>query len=199
MKITGIKQQIKRADRYSIFVDEKYAFSLSEGELIASGVHSGQEVTPKELAAYKETSKLDKVYGAVLRLVARRPRSERELRDYLRCKQYDEAVTQTTIKRLQENGLIDDQAFAKSWVENRRLLKPTSVRKLTLELRQKGIADDIIRAVLDEDETTDTDTLKQLIVRKRRQIKYQDNDKLMQYLARQGFGYDDIKTALADG
>lgn len=35
-----------------------------------------------------------------------------------------------------------------------------------------------------------------MITRKRRQIKYQDNDKLMQYLARQGYGYGDIKTAL---
>ncbi|MBI3624310.1 hypothetical protein HY218_01620, partial [Candidatus Saccharibacteria bacterium] len=48
MKITSIRQQTKRADRYSIFVDGKYAFSLSEGELITSGVHTGQELTKVE-------------------------------------------------------------------------------------------------------------------------------------------------------
>ena len=196
MNITAIKQQVKRSDRYSIFVDGKYTFSLSESELIRTGVHSGQELTKAELEKFKDTSKLDKVYGLVLNLVVRRPRSEREIRDYLRRKGHDEEVATTILNKLSNNGLVDDAAFAKSWVENRRLLKPTSLRKLKLELRQKGISDDIMQQVLAADDTTDIDTLKEMIVRKRRQTKYQDNEKLMQYLARQGFNYSDIKSLL---
>lgn len=196
MKVTAIKQQVKRADRYSIFVDGKYTFSLSESELIRTGVHSGQELTKAELEKLRETSKLDKVYGLVLNLVVRRPRSEREIRDYLRRKGHDEEVATTILNKLSTNGLVSDEAFAKSWVENRRLLKPTSLRKLKLELRQKGISDDIIISVLEADETAEIDVLKQIIVSKRRQTKYQDNEKLMQYLARQGFNYSDIKTAI---
>lgn len=198
MKITSIKQQVKRADRYSIFVDEKYSFSLSESELITSGVHSGQELTTGELDKYKERSKLDKIYGLVLNLVARRPRSERELRDYLRRKKHDEDTTQTILNKLSKSGLLDDSDFAKRWVENRRLLKPVSKRRLVQELRQKDIASEIIEQVLAEDDTTDRETLKDLIERKRKQTKYQDDTKLMQYLARQGFGYDDIKTTLQE-
>lgn len=196
MKVTAIKQQVKKADRYSIFVDGKYTFSLSESELIRTGVHSGQELTKAELEKFRETSKLDKVYGLVLNLVVRRPRSEREIRDYLRRKGHDEEVATTILNKLSTNGLVNDEVFAKSWVENRRLLKPTSLRKLKLELRQKGISDDIITSVLEADETTEIDVLKQIIVIKRRQTKYQDNEKLMQYLARQGFSYSDIKTAV---
>lgn len=196
MKITAIKQQVKRADRYSIFVDEKYAFSLSEGELIRSGVHSGQDLTAVELEAFKATSKLDKIYGLVLQLVSRRPRSEKELRDYLRRKQHDEATTEIILSKLSDNGLLDDKEFAVRWVENRRLLKPVSKRRLVQELRQKGISSDLIEAALQADATTDVDTLRELIERKRRQAKYTDDSKLMQYLARQGYSYTDIKNAL---
>lgn len=196
MKITAIKQQVKRANRYSIFVDEKYVFSLSEGELISSGVHSGQELTSSEFETFKERSKLDKIYGLVLNLVARRPRSEKELRDYLRRKKYDEAVADTLLNKLSKSGLLNDEDFAQRWVENRRLLKPTSRRKLQLELRQKGIASETIEEVLSNDQTTDLDSLKDLINRKRRQTKYNDNTKLMQFLARQGYSYNDIRTAL---
>ena len=197
MRISAIKQQVKRTDRYSIFVDGKYTFSLSESELIRTGAHSGQELTKTELEKFKDTSKLDKVYGLVINLVVRRPRSDREIRDYLRRKGYDEGVTTAILNKLSNNGLVNDEAFARSWVENRRLLKPTSLRKLKLELRQKGISDDIVSQVLEADDTTDIDTLKEMIIRKRRQTKYQDDVKLMQYLARQGFGYSDIKSALS--
>lgn len=198
MKITSIKQQVKKTDRYSIFVDDKYAFSLSESELISSGVHSGQELSVKELAEFKEKSKLGKVYNLALQLVVRRPRSEKELRDYLRRKGQDETATQTILNKLSDIRMLDDSAFAKVWVDNRRLLKPVSRRRLTMELRQKGISSEIIDEVMAWDQTTDADTLRELVDRKRKQTKYQDPTKLMQYLARQGYGYDDIKQVMAD-
>ncbi|HSX44995.1 MAG TPA: regulatory protein RecX [Candidatus Saccharimonadales bacterium] len=196
MKITAIKQQVKRLDRFSIFVDDKYSFSLGESELIASGVHTGQELTKGELDKFKERSKLDKIYGLALNLVARRPRSEKELRDYLRRKKHDEDNSASIINKLKDHKLLDDNDFAHRWVENRRLLKPISKRRLIQELRQKGISSETIDQVLAEDETTDRETLKDLIERKRRQTKYRDDTKLMQYLARQGYSYDDIKSVM---
>ena len=198
MKITDIRPQIKRANRYSVFVDKKYTFSLGESELIRLGIHSGQEVSVTEIETFKGLSKLDKIYGLALQLVVRRPRSEKELRDYLRRKGHDEDGATFILNKLTMNGLVDDEAFATSWVANRRLLKPTSLRKLRLELRQKGISSEIIEKVLAEDEVSDSSVLMDIIARKRRQTKYQDDMKLMQYLARQGFGYGDIKSALTD-
>ena len=198
MKITDIRPQIKRANRYSVFVDKKYTFSLGESELIRLGIHSGQEVSVTEIETFKGLSKLDKIYGLAIQLVVRRPRSEKELRDYLRRKGHDEDATMFILNKLTMNGLVDDEAFATSWVANRRLLKPTSLLKLRLELRQKGISAETIEKVLAEDEVSDSSVLMDIIARKRRQTKYQDDMKLMQYLARQGFGYGDIKSALTD-
>lgn len=199
MKITAIKQQVKRLGRYSIFVDDKYAFSLSENALLDQKITIGQEITKNELDSFKEASKFDKAYNLVLSYIARRPRSEWELHEYFRRKEIDEDAGEQIIGRLKEFEYVDDAAFARSWVENRRLLKPMSRRRLTLELRQKHVPDDIIRTVLEEDETTDRDTLRQLIIRKRKQTRYTDDVKLMQYLVRQGYLYDDVKNALQTG
>jgi SOS response regulatory protein OraA/RecX len=60
------------------------------------------------------------------------------------------------------------------------------------------VSNEIIEQVLAEDETDERETLSGLIASKRKQAKYQDNLKLMQYLARQGFGYSDIKAILQE-
>jgi regulatory protein len=196
MKITAIKQQVKRAGRYSIFVDEKYSFSLSEGALLDQKIYIGLEVSPEQLEAYKDTSKLDKAYSLTLAYVARRLRSEWELWDYFRRKEVDEDAGEQILERLRSYGYVSDLNFARSWVDNRRTLKSVSRRRLMQELRQKHVPDDIVRQVLEDDETTDIDTLRQLVVKKRTQSRYQDPKKLMQYLAGQGYNYDDIKQAL---
>ncbi|PIZ61835.1 hypothetical protein COY17_03540, partial [Candidatus Saccharibacteria bacterium CG_4_10_14_0_2_um_filter_52_9] len=77
-----------------------------------------------------------------------------------------------------------------------QLLRPTSRRKMMLELRKKHVADDTIQVALGEEQADEQAALLDIIERKRRQSKYQDDLKLMQYLARQGFGYHDIKAAL---
>ena len=196
MQITAIKQQVKRAGRFSLFVDDTYAFSLSENALLEQGIRIGQEVTPEELQSFKEASQLDKAYNLTLAYVARRQRSEWELHDYFRRKAVDEEAGEIILARLRSFNYVNDAHFARAWVENRRLLKPMSRRRLRLELKQKHVADDIIAQVLDDDETSDRDTLVQLIERKRKQSRYQDDSKLMQYLVRQGYSYDDVKRVM---
>jgi regulatory protein len=196
MTITAIKQQVKRHDRYSIYVDGKYAFSLSEGGLISSGLASGREIDDIQLNELKKAAGMDKAYGNALRYVAMRPRSEWELHEYFRRKQVDETAAQVIVQRLRDLDLLNDLAFARAWVSNRRLLKQTSKRRLVLELKQKHVPEESIRQVLEEDETDERDQLKALIVKKRG--RYPDQQKLMQYLARQGFRFDDIKSALND-
>lgn len=198
VKITAIKQQIKQKGRYSLFVDEKYSFSLSELGLINSGLRTGQEISKEELEKLKETSAIDKAYNRVLNLLARRSRSEWEIRDYLKRKGNDGRTTTEILNMLSNAHLMDDKAFARSWVESRKLLKPSSARKLRQELKAKRISDEIISEVLSEEGPDERETLRHIIERKRRQSKYQDDLKLMQYLARQGFNYDDIKTTLQE-
>lgn len=198
MKITAITAQVKRQGRYSIFVDDKYSFSLSAEALLDAKLTVGLELEEAEVRRYKKLSADDKAYNLALAYVARRMRSEGELRDYFKRKKYEPELAEQLFGRLRAAGFVDDYAFATRWVENRRLLRATSTRRLRLELRQKHVADDTIQRVLTEDETDERLVLKELIAKKQTQSRYRDKQKLIAYLARQGFSYDDIKSALIE-
>ncbi len=199
MNITSIKQQVKNAERYSIFVDGKYAFSLGAEALLDAHLVTGQELSQVKLTEYKRLSQEDKAYNLALAYVARRMRSEGELHDYFRRKQYAPELAEQILGKLRRLKFVDDAEFARRWVENRRLLKATSTKKLRLELRQKKVSSDIIQTVLAEDETDERQLLRELVEKKRKISRYQDDQKLMMYLARQGFTYDDIKAAIVSG
>jgi regulatory protein len=170
MKITAIKRQERLKGRYSIYIDEKYAFSLSADALLEEKLHNGQEVDEPALAHYKKLSADDKAYGLALVYVVRRMRSRYELAEYFRRKDYDEALADHIIMRLEKLGLVDDEKFADATIDR----------------------------VLHEDETDERAVLRELVTRKRKQSRYQDDIKLMRYLMGQGFNYDDVKSVLAN-
>ena len=197
VKITDIRAQVKTPGRYSVFVDGKFSFGLSEVALLDAGVRVGQELSAPQLAELKQTAQSDKAYNRALGLLARRPRSEWEMRDYLKRKDYEQTLIDATVTRLRDGGWLNDADFARRWVENRRLLKSISRRRLQQELKAKRVSDDIIAGVLAEDDTDEAQVLQELIIRKRKQTRYQEPEKLMAYLLRQGYNYSDIKEALA--
>jgi regulatory protein len=198
VKVTDIKQQVKRTSRYSIYFDGKYLFSLSEGELLSSGIRIGKQYTQEELAELRQTAVLDKAYMRALDYVALRMRSRWELTDYLRRKDYDSPTIETILNKLSEYGYVDDKKFAEAWVSNRQLLKPTSLRRLQQELQQKRIDREVISEVLAQQDIDELAMLRQLIERKKQQTRYQDEQKLIAYLLRQGYRYDDVKQALSE-
>ena len=198
MKVTAIQQQVKRPERYSIFIDGKFSFGLSEAAVLASKLSIGQEYNAQELAELKETARADKAYNQTLGLLARRARSEWEIRDYLKRKDYEPDLVEQTVERLKGRNYVNDEAFARAWVDNRRLLKATSKRRLSQELRQKRVSYETIAVVLEADETDEREVLKELVVRKRKQSRYQDDNKLTQYLIRQGFNYGDVKAVIEE-
>ncbi|HEY5442313.1 MAG TPA: RecX family transcriptional regulator [Candidatus Saccharimonadales bacterium] len=196
MKITAIKQQVKQAGRYSIFVEGKYEFSLSEAALLEHKLANGQELDKQQLGEFKRISADDKLYNRTLRYVAMRLRSRWEVEFYLQRKDASPALTETILNKLSNIGLIDDEKLAQAYVHDRRQLRPASRRKIITELRKKRIPGNIIEAVVGAEAEDEQTALLAVIEQKRRQTKYQDDQKLMQYLARQGFSYGDIKDAL---
>jgi regulatory protein len=98
-------------------------------------------------------------------------------------------VIELALDRLRALGYLDDPAFAEFWVSNRRQFKPLSARALRYELRQKGIASDIIDDVLEaQDEDDDAYRAAQAQVRRVRATDRAElRHKLMMFLARRGF------------
>ncbi len=199
MKITKISQQAKKTDRYSVFVDEKYSFSLSEKALLDSGLVSGQQLSTEQIDHYKQLSSDDKLYNRALNYVALRPRSIWEVEFYLKRKDSPAPLIEQITNKLLELGLLNDEKFADMFVHDRALLRPTSKRKLIMELRKKHIAEEVIQRTLEEQPTDELSMLRAIVAKKRQLSKFKDDDlKLMQFLARQGFGYSDIKQVLGE-
>ena len=196
MRITAIKQQVKNHSRYSVYIDDTFSFGIGESALIESGIKSGQEITAAELSAFKDSAELDNAYNKTLNLIARRLRSEWEIRQYLQTKKFEPEQIDQVVARLYARQWLDDSAFARMWVENRRSLKSASARRIMQELKAKHVKEEIIRQVLEEDRHEDNAVLQNLIERKRKQTRYQDDQKLMAYLVRQGYNYQDIKNAM---
>lgn len=194
--ITQISAQVKRPDRYSIYVDGVYTFSLSEVDMLRLALHSGQQVTNEEIEQYRDISAYRKWYDRILNLLSYRMRSEWEVTAYLQRKECPDVYIEQICGKLRTLGYLNDEDFARSWVANRRALKPISRRKLAQELQQKRISRQIIDAVLRDDQhaVDEMETLRNLIAKK--QTRYPDRNKFMQYLARQGYSYHDIRQAL---
>jgi regulatory protein len=197
MRITDLKQQVNHPSRYSVYVDGKFSFGLSADAVLGSGIVVGEILDETRLEELRSLSADDKSYNNTLRYVTMRQHSEWEVVQYLQRKKVGKRLAAEIIDRLKDLDLLNDANFARSWVANRRLLKATNKRRLAQELRQKRVSDAVIDSVLAEDETDDTAVLRELVAKKRQLPRYRDDDmKLMQYLARQGYSYDAIKSVL---
>lgn len=198
MKITAIKAQVKNTERVSVYVDESYAFSLTHNQLLEQKIHAGLELSEARLDELKAVSEFGKAFDRVLNYLMIRPRSRQEVQDYCWRKKITPEDCQAIMDKLSKRGYLDDAAFARAWVESRRLTKATSKRKLQLELRQKGISDELANQAFESSEYNEDTALKELIVKKRRLSRYQDEQKLLQYLVRQGFSYEAVKNILTE-
>ncbi|HUC86876.1 MAG TPA: RecX family transcriptional regulator, partial [Candidatus Saccharimonadales bacterium] len=190
-------QQQRRKDRYAIHVDGAYCFSLSQAQLVAAGLRSGDTLTPDQIVALQETAEVGKAFDQAYNYIAYRFRSRNEVATHLQGKGHDAERIRQVIQLLEQQQLVDDQRFASEWIEMRQTLSPRSRVQLRVELRKKGILADIIEAALKPvDADAEIAALVALIESKRLLYRYDDQRKLIRYLAGKGFRFDLITAAL---
>lgn len=135
-----------------------------------------------------------------------RPRSEKEVRDYLykkiKSKHWSRDDAEKIIEELKEEELIDDKKFVDWFVRARTTLKPKGQRLLIRELKQKGISDELIEKYFSEN-TVDEESLALKILEKR-WPRYRNFDsrkrfeKACRFLMSRGFGFDLTKKTIAE-
>lgn len=196
-RVTNITQQQRRKDRFSIYIDGSYQLSLAQNQLVDAGLRIGDELTEARIGELAKQSEVGKALDRAYNYLSFRPRSRQEMVRYFRRKRYDDELTEFLVGRLEEQDLLNDGRFARDWVEARQQTSPRSVIHLRAELREKGIAADIIADVLDsQNPITETATVIALVEQKRLRQRYPDDQKLIRYLAGKGFGFAVIKAAL---
>lgn len=189
--VSAIKVQQRNPQRVSIYLDGEFAFGMAR--IVAAWLSVGRVLTDAEIADLRGRDTLESAHLQSLRLLNFRPRSSTEIRHKLTEKGFEPDVIDLTLQRLLENGLLDDARFAKNWVESRSMSHPRGRRVLALELKQKGIAEEVIQTTLEK--TNDEEDLAYQSGQKQaRKLvgleKMEFRNRLGAYLARRGFSYD---------
>lgn len=195
LKITELKQGVKDGNRVNVYVNGRFAFSLSVKQVVDFEIKVGRVISEEELEKFKKESEFGKLYQRTLEWVFSRPHSEKETREYLwrklvgRKKTTDEIheIIARVVEKMKSMGYLDDQRFSEWYVENRFVKKGVSARRLKMELAKKGVSKDIIEEVLKSTDRNDEEEILKIIAKKR--ARYDDRG-LIQYLCRQGFRYD---------
>jgi regulatory protein len=187
--VTAIRTQKRRRDRANVYLDEAYAFSLQV--ILAAELRIGQALSDAEIRALQARDMGESVYDAALRYLSFRPRSEQEIRRYLARRDLSEQATDEVLARLSRLGFSNDRQFAAFWVENREAFRPRGRWALRAELRQKGVADEVIEDALSEvdEEQSAQRAAEQALRRYARNDEQTFRRRLLAYLQRRGFGY----------
>jgi len=188
-KITALQAQKRNPQRVNVYLDGEFAFGLSR--ITAAWLSVGQAIDDEKIRKLQVADEEEVAYQKALHFLSYRPRSENEVRGNLRKHNFLDEVILDVIDRMRQNHLVSDLDFARSWVENRSDFRPRGRQTLKLELRQKGITDDVIEAVLDnldEEALAYQAAIKQS--RKYEQLDWPDfRQKLGAFLVRRGFHY----------
>ena len=189
---------MKNPDRVNVFVDGSFALGLAA--TVAADLRIGQQITQAELEQLDKRDEVHRARERALNLLARRPYSSSEISRNLRRHQYDGETIQNVIDDLIEANLIDDNAFAAYWVEQRETFRPRSRLALRQELSQKGIERDIVTDALssvDEVESARRVAQKQA-GRWRGLPEVEWRTKMTRFLMRQGYPYDVVSEVVTE-
>jgi regulatory protein len=202
MKITRIENQKKRPGRKSIFADGVFLVGVGTDTLIRFGLRTGDEITPEILRRLERAEELLAARTAALRYLAVRPRTEREIQDALREKEFSDAVAAETIGALKEARLLDDAVFARSFIRNALTLKPTGRvllrRKLLLLGVERTLADEALEEILaGVSQGDEADRAASAFIRRKSSLMKKDGAKLRHqltaFLMRRGYTWDIVE------
>ncbi|MGD0003866.1 MAG: RecX family transcriptional regulator [Anaerolineaceae bacterium] len=192
-RITALKAQKKNPNRINVYLDGEFAFGLTR--LVAAWLNIGQELDDEQIARLERQDSGEVALENAVKFISYRSRTELEIRRRLSEKGFSDQEIDNALERLRSIGLVADEQYARSWVENRSASRPRSRRLMAIELHQKGVSDLDIEKALEE--TEDDDKLAyQAATHYARRLANLDWDKfrerLSAFLLRRGFAYGTI-------
>lgn len=200
MYITNISPQKRKKDRVNIFIDEKFAFSLDLETLIKERLEINQEIDSEKIAELIKKGDYQKLCDKVMRFISLRPRSEKEIIDYLKKKEAGEKEISMVVKKLIGMGLVDDYQFAAWWFEQRENFRPKSLLAIKSELFQKGIKREIIEKISEGRQNLDIEMANKIALkalkRYRNLPRVKIQQKLSNYLVQRGFSFETSKKVI---
>jgi regulatory protein len=188
-KITAIEVQKRSPNRVNIHLDGEFAFGLAR--IVAAWLRVGQELSEEKIEQLQAEDARERAFQQAILFLSYRARSESEIRQNLRKHEVPEPVIEQTLVRLRQDGLANDNQFARAWVENRSAFRPRSRRLMAMELRQKGLNEDAVSSAVEgvDDEALAYEAAQKKVARYKGLEWNEFRKKLSDFLGRRGFSY----------
>ncbi|MBI3161012.1 MAG: RecX family transcriptional regulator [Chloroflexi bacterium] len=196
-KITAITAQKRNPSRVNIHLDGEFAFAAAR--ITAAWLKVGDDLSDEKITKLLADDSREWAYQQAMLFLSYRARSEKEIRQNLQKHEMPEDVIEETLQKLRSAGLANDNEFAQTWVENRSTFRPRSRRALTMELRQKGLDDEIVRAAVSgvDEEALACEAAQKRATRLEGLEWNEYRKKLSEFLARRGFPYPVIASVVS--
>ncbi len=204
MRITSITPQQRNPSRRNIFVDEEFSLGVGPETLIRFGLRTGDEVTPEILQQLEHVEELVSARAVAMRYLGVRPRTEKEIRDKLREKEFGDEEIQKTVEALKAALLLDDAEFARAYVSDQLAKRPAGALLLRRKLMLLGVSKEIVEETLkgflgpEENEARALSIGRDFVRKSRAMRPREEQVKLRKrtgtFLGRRGFTWDVIQS-----
>lgn len=210
-KITSVEPQKKNPQRFNIYLDGAFAFGADEDLVVEYRLVPGKVIDQLLVEKLLFEAEVGKLMARMYRLWNIRPRSEKEIRDYLKNLSYkrkvkgqeeiSEQAIELLINKLKQKGFLSDKEFAKAWMESRRKTKKKGKIALKAELYQKGIDRQLIDEMLEQITSESEEELAKQALEKKIKVwknlpKLELKKKAYEFLLRRGFEYEVVKETI---
>lgn len=201
--ITKIEIGKKNKERVNIYIDEEYAFSIGLELVYKENLKVNENVDIEKLRALAKEDNYIRCKNSAIRIIERSYKSEKEMKDKLLLKGYDEITIERTLDFLKEYNFLNDENYARIYVKDK--IKAEGKRKIKYTLIRKGIDDNLIE---DELSKVLSDDLKEVALalalkkyntlKKRENDKYKLSQKLYRFLVSKGYDFDLISQVVKE-
>jgi regulatory protein len=213
MIVTKIEYQKRDPSRVNLFIDKSFYSGISLNTLASEALYEGMEISQEVLDRIVEIDMLSRFLTRVTDYIARSPKTEFQVMKYLKDLRFkkkglwfDEDISinwdemfDTILNKLKDYKYIDDENYARLFVEGRLKSRPRGKSVLVGELMSKGVSKEIAERVCNEEVTDEYQLLKSTFEKKYRGKRFDSKDsKMVNFLLRKGFSWDLIERLKQD-
>lgn len=195
-KITDLKIQKNNKTRANLYLDGEFSFGVEMITVMKLGLKIGQEVSDEKLQEAIFDSEKSVAFEKAMDYLARGMKTVKQINDYLAKKGFSPEVSQYVVKKLKEYRYLDDEQYAKLFVEQN--CKTKGSRRLRQELQQKGISRETAEnfSVLEGDKALDAATTLASKYMRQKAVDVKNLQRLQRYLLGRGYDFDVVNNVV---
>ena len=195
MEITGIELQKKRDDRVNLYVDDEFYAGISVELVMKEQLKKGMQISEERLQEIIVDDEKNSAFAKAVKYLSSNLKTERQIREYLRKKEYNDVTIDFVIDKLLEYKYLDDEGYARAFI----LTYSGKYGKLKLisALKSKGVSDRVIDNVFSE-ELEIVSNIQSVAEKylKNKEKNQQTYLKLGRFLSSRGYEFDEIKSLI---